>query len=308
MVQEEKITRIQELIYELKVSDVMKKEVIIVNPETLMSELREILRSNRISGTPVIIDEDKLVGIISIEDFIKWLAAEGHDCPVGEKMNKDVKTLFDDEPLIQAVSKFEQYGFGRFPVLDRESGKLVGVMTKGDIIEGLLKKLEVEYHEEEIHTYRASHIFEDIIADKTMLTFQYNLVGNDFKRAGECSSGLKKTLKRLGIHPEIVRRVAIATYEAEMNIIIYAQKGQIISEVSPDRIKIIAKDKGPGIPDIKKVMQPGYSTAPDWIREMGFGAGMGLNNIQKCADEMNLNSTVGKGTQLEINIAMKERK
>lgn len=307
MIEDERATKIQELIYELRVRDVMKHNVIVVNPLTLMSELKEILRSTRISGTPVI-EKDRLVGIISIEDFIKWLSSGEKDCPVSEKMNKEVKILFDDEPLVQAVSKFEQYGFGRFPVLERKSEKLVGVMTKGDIIEGLLKKLEVEYHEEEIHTYRASHIFEDIIANKTTLTFQYDIVGKDFIQAGECSSGLKKTLQRLGIYPEIVRRVGIATYEAEMNIAIFAREGEIVAEVSPDRIKIIARDMGPGIPDIKKAMRPGYSTAPDWIREMGFGAGMGLVNIQKCADEMDLKSKVGKGTQLEISIAMKERR
>jgi anti-sigma regulatory factor (Ser/Thr protein kinase) len=185
---------------------------------------------------------------------------------------------------------------------------LAGIITKGIIIEGLLKKLEIDYQEEEIHKYRASHIFEDIVADKTTLVFQYHVRGKDFDKGGEVASALKRTLKRLGIHPDIIRRAAIATYEAEMNIIIYADSGDMTVKVEPSRIFIKAEDSGPGIPDIEKAMQPGFTTAPDWVREMGFGAGMGLNNIQKCADGMVLNSTVGKGTVIEIDIGINNRK
>ncbi len=299
-----RFTKVQELVYELKVSDAMMRDVITARPETLMSELREILRSHRISGTPIM-EGDKLVGIISIEDFIKWLGEGGKDCPIKNKMTTDAETLYADEPLVHAVSKLEQLGFGRFPVVNRQNGKLVGVITKGDIIESLLRELEIDYHEEEIHRYRASHIFEDIMADKTTLSFQYSVKGKDFNQAGQVSSDLKKSLTRLGIHPRIVRRAAIASYEAEMNVVIFTEGGEIAVEVKPDKIRIGVKDSGPGIRDIKKALKPGYSTAPDWVRELGFGAGMGLNNIQKCADKMNLTSTVGKGTDLEINIGMK---
>lgn len=297
----EKITKVQELIYELKVGDVMKRDMITVKPDMPMGELREILRSHRISGTPVV-DGEKLAGIISIEDFIKWLADGMKDCTIADKMTKKVEVLYSDEALIHVLQKIERFGFGRFPVLERKEQRLVGIITKGIIIEGLLKKLEIDYHEEEIHKYRASHIFEDIVADKTTLVFQYHVSGKDFDRGGEVASALKRTLKRLGIHPDIIRRAAIATYEAEMNIIIYADGGDMTVKVEPRRIFIKAEDSGPGIPDIEKAMQPGFTTAPDWVREMGFGAGMGLNNIQKCADGMVLNSTVGKGTVIEIDI------
>lgn len=307
MNQEKRFTKVQELIYELKIKDVMRQNVIVVSPQTPMSELRTILRDRRISGTPVV-DKDKLVGIISIEDFIKWLTEGGKDCQVKERMTAEIKVLYTDEPLVQAVSKFERSGFGRFPVVDRQDGKLVGIITKGDIIEGLLRELEIDYHEEEIHRYRASHIFEDILANKITLLLQYYVKGKDFKQAGEVASGLKKTLRRLGIHPDIIRRAAIATYEAEMNLVIFTDAGQILVTVEPDKIYIRVQDSGPGIPDIKKALEPGYSTAPDWVRELGFGAGMGLNNIQKCADKMDITSTVGKGTLLEISIDMKDRK
>ena len=299
-----KITRVQELVYELKVRDAATNKAITATPETLMSELREILRFNRISGIPVL-DGEQLVGIISIEDFIKWLADKSEDCPIRDKMTTDVKALYADEPLIHAVSKLDQTGFGRFPVIDRQDGHVVGVITKGDIIERLLQKLEIDYHEEEIHRYRASHIFEDIIADKTTLVFQSFVKGQDFDSAGKVSSGLKKTLERLGIHPAIVRRAAIASYEAEMNLVIYTQGGEIIAKVLPDGLKIDIKDSGPGIADVEKALQPGYSTAADWVRELGFGAGMGLVNIKRCADSMELTSEVGKGTHLKITVEMK---
>ncbi|MEW6096400.1 MAG: CBS domain-containing protein [bacterium] len=301
MLQKEKISIIQELAYELKVGDVMIKDVITVSPENLIVDLREILRDKRISGTPVI-DKGKLVGVISIEDFIKCLANGQINATISEKMTKNIEILYEDEPLIHAINKFDRFGYGRFPVIRRKNGKLVGIITKGDIIHGLLRRLEDEFYEEEIKHLRASHIFEDIIANKTSIVLQYDIIGNDFKQAGEASSALKKTLARLGIYPHIVRKVAIATYEAEMNIVIFTNKGEVIANIQPKQIKIEAIDSGPGIPDIEKAMQPGFSTAPEWIRELGFGAGMGLNNIQKCADKMRLKSKVGKGTKLEIII------
>ena len=300
------ITKVQELVYEMRVGQVMVKDVITVSPDNPMSELRDLLRDNRISGVPVL-DKGKLVGMVSIEDFIKCLTEGKMNSPIRDKMNRNVETLYDNEPLVQAVEKLDRMGYGRFPVLERENDKLVGIITKGDVIRGLLRKIEVDYHEEEIHRYRASHFFEDIIADKTTLIFQYEVVGKDFDRAGAASSELKKTLRRMGTPPKVVRRVAIATYEAEMNIVAYTDGGEITARVTPQEIKIEATDAGPGIPDIRKAMEIGFSTAPNWIRELGFGAGMGLPNIKKCADLMNLESTVGKGTRLEITIHLDEK-
>jgi CBS domain-containing protein/anti-sigma regulatory factor (Ser/Thr protein kinase) len=298
-----KISKVQELVYELRVNDVMRRNVIAVKPGTPMAELRQILRDNKISGTPVA-DGDRLVGIVSLEDFIKWLAEGMRPCNVSERMTEKVETLYSDEPVVHVMGKIEQFGFGRFPVIDRGTNKLVGIVTKGDIIEGLLRKLEIDYHRGETRKYRHARIFEDITADRIALVFQYHVNGKNFNQAGEAASGLKKTLKHLRIHPDIIRRSAIAAYEAEVNIIIYTDGGEMTVTISPGQIYIKAEDSGPGIPDIEKAMQPGFSTAPDWVREMGFGAGMGLNNIQRCSDKMVLNSTVGKGTCLEITIEM----
>ena len=253
------------------------------------------------------VEEEKLAGIISLEDFIGWLADGGRDCPIADRMTRNVMAIHDDEPLVQAVNKLERFGFGRLPVLERKNGNLVGVITKGDIISGLLKKLEVDVQEAELRMARSSHVFEDIIADRSALIFEYRVAGGDFKRAGASASGLKTTLRRLGIHPQTTRRAAIATYEAEMNLIVFTSGGQIEAKVLPDMIKLKVEDGGPGIPDLEQAMQPGFSTAPDWVRELGFGAGMGLNNIQKYADRMSLNSTVGKGTRLELDVFLERR-
>jgi len=272
---ESKISKVQELVYEIRVGDVMKKNVITVGPQSMMSELGKILREKRISGTPVV-DQGKLMGIISIDDFVRWLAEKEQDCPVAGRMTEDVRTLYADEPVVQAVNRFDQLGYGRFAVVDRRDEKLLGIITKGDIVEGLLKKLEIDYYNEQTSHRTIQRFFDDVLADKAALFFQYSVTGHDFNKAGETASRIKTTLKRLGIAPQIVRRVAIATYEAEMNLIIYTEGA----------------------------LQPGYSTAPEWVRELGFGAGMGLQNIRKCASKMGLRSTVGKGTWLRINIAI----
>ena len=298
------VTRLQELTYELVVGDAMTENVVTVASQATMAEFREIMRTHRVSGTPVV-DKGQLVGIVSIEDLIKALADGEINATVGEKMARSVKTLRTDEPLVRAVGQFAHLNFGRFPVVDRE-GQLVGILTKGDIVRALLRELEVGYHEEETRRYRASHIFEDIVADEAALVFGYYVAGKDFNAAGAASSNLKTTLNRLGLPPPVIRRVAVATYEAEMNVVIYTDGGEIVAEVRPDRVRIEVSDTGPGILDVDRAMQPGFSTAPEWVREMGFGAGMGLPNIQACADVMRLDSTLGVGTRLEIIIHIEE--
>jgi CBS domain-containing protein/anti-sigma regulatory factor (Ser/Thr protein kinase) len=302
----QEVTKLQELTYELKIGDAMTPNVVTVTPQMTMAEFREVLRTHRISGTPVLAHK-QLVGVVSLEDLINALADGNLDATIGQKMARDPKTLYCDEPLVHAVGQFARLKYGRFPVIDRE-GNLVGILTQGDIVRALLRELEIDYHAEEIHRYRASHIFQDIVADDTALVFGYYVVGKDFNAAGTASSNLKTTLYRLGLPPPVIRRVAVASYEAEMNLVIYTAGGEIVAEVRPDRVRIEVIDNGPGIPDIEQAMQPGYSTAPEWVREMGFGAGMGLVNIRNCSDVMRLDSEVDVGTHLEIIIYIDKEK
>jgi CBS domain-containing protein/anti-sigma regulatory factor (Ser/Thr protein kinase) len=300
-------SKIQELAYEFKVKEAMSRDVITVSPHDTMKDVRKLLQEKRISGLPVM-DGAKMVGIISIDNFINSIMNGKAHITVKENMTTKVVSLYTDEPLIHAISKFDKFGYGRFPVLDHSTGALMGVITKGDIIKCLLKKLEVNYHEEEIHRYRASHIFDDIKSSKTSLTLRYKIKGGDYKHAGEQSGYLKVNLLRLGIPPQVVRQIIVASCEAEMNIIIFTDGGEIIARVEEDKIRVNAMDNGPGIPDVEKAMQPGYSTAPDWVREMGFGAGMGLPNIKNCTDDMNINSRPGKGTKLEFIVYLGMKK
>jgi len=288
-----------EILLELKISDVMSKDIITISSDAKMSEVENILREKQISGLPVL-DKDKLVGVISIEDLIHWLSSKTGDCAVSEMMTKNPKTMYSNQPLAHALKNFDQTGFGRFPIVDRENGKLLGIVTKGNIIQGTLKKLQSEYAEEEIRQYRASHIFDDITANFKELYLRYIIKGKDFDLAGQASTNLKKNLKRLGIKPEVVRKIAIASYEAEINVVLYADGGDMEVRVTPEEIALIIRDFGPGIEDIEKAMQSGYTTSEPWVKELGFGAGMGLPNIKKCSDIMDIESTPGEGTILKL--------
>ena len=136
----------------------------------------------------------------------------------------------------------------------------------------------------------------------SVLKWTYEVDGTDFTRAGEASSNLKKKLRALGIPAEVIRKVSIALYEGEINMVIHADGGVITIEMSPDRIDMILADHGKGIPDIEQAMQAGWSTAADEVRALGFGAGMGLPNMKKNTDEMKIESTVGVGTTVYMTV------
>ena len=131
---------------------------------------------------------------------------------------------------------------------------------------------------------------------------EYQVYEADFVNAGAASSAIKKTLKQLNVSPQIVKRVVVALYEAEVNAIAHAYGGMIYADIEPDKIVLKVDDKGPGIPDIDWAMQEGNSTASPEVRNMGFGAGMGLPNIQKNVDKLNVTSTVGVGTTVEMEV------
>lgn len=137
------------------------------------------------------------------------------------------------------------------------------------------------------------------------IKYVFDVEKDDFIRAGETSSKIKKILRQLGIDSAIVRKVSIASYEAEMNIVIHSLGGQIIMEITPGFIKIKAKDMGPGISNLDLAMKEGYSTATDKVREMGFGAGMGLPNMKRCADRFYVTSSAENGTLIEIEVDIK---
>lgn len=137
-----------------------------------------------------------------------------------------------------------------------------------------------------------------------MITLNYKISPEDFTRAGEASSDVKSKLKQLGVSPEAVRKVAIAMYEGEINMVIHARGGEITVNISPERIEMKLADEGPGIPDVELAMQAGYSTAPDEVRSLGFGAGMGLPNMKKYSDEMEIDTVMGVGTTIHMVVRL----
>ena len=145
----------------------------------------------------------------------------------------------------------------------------------------------------------------DRTEDLTMsdsLEFRYKIIPGDFKRAGEASTDVKKKLKTMGMPPEIVRRTAIAIYEGEINMVIHADGGEITVTVSDDAVRMVLADQGPGIPDVEKAMQAGFSTAAEEVRNLGFGAGMGLPNMKKYTDELSIETEKDVGTTVYMTV------
>ena len=134
----------------------------------------------------------------------------------------------------------------------------------------------------------------------------FQIIGGNFDTAGAASSQLKRQLVELGVNEEVIRHAAIATFEAEMNVIIYAAAGRLSFLITPTYIEIKIEDMGPGIEDVEQAMQEGYSTAPEWVRAMGWGAGMGLPNMKKNSDEFNVDSVVGEGTSIAMTMKFPE--
>ena len=137
------------------------------------------------------------------------------------------------------------------------------------------------------------------------MDLSFHIQGGDFTSAGTASSQVRRTLKELGVDASVIKRVVVALYEAEVNIVAHAYQGTITARINPERVFLQLVDEGPGIADIEKAMTPGFSTASQEVREMGFGAGMGLPNICRNADVFNIQSVPGKGTTVEITIQIK---
>jgi CBS domain-containing protein/anti-sigma regulatory factor (Ser/Thr protein kinase) len=295
------ITRVEELGYELIVGEVMTRDVTTFDEEMLMRAVLEVSRQSHISGAPVM-KNGELVGVLSMEDLIHCLANNDLDSPASKYMSTDLITIRASDPVVEAVKIFVSTGIGRLPVVD-EDGQLEGILTKGDITRGLLGALQNDYDKEELRKYRASHLFEDIESDRSGLILRYNIKQGDFTHGGAASGNIKKALLRLGATPQLARRCGIAVYEAEMNLIIHTTNGGVIRvEIDPQVISIRVVDDGPGIEDIDLALQPGFSTASEQVRELGFGAGMGLVNIARCVDEMIIKPSLENGTLLKMRI------
>jgi len=262
-----------------------------------MRDALDLIGKYKISGAPVAKD-GKLIGILSTEDLIRSLRDGRIDRKVTEYMTHNVITVREHDQVVEALKLFAKTKVGRLPVVD-EHNNLIGILTKGDISNGVLTALQRDIEAEELIRYRASHLFEDIVSDRTSLILRYSIKKDDFVHGGAASNRIKKALLRLGASNQVARKCGIAVYEAEMNLIIHTNNGGFLRvEVEQNKIIMEAYDDGPGIPDIDKAMTPGWSTATSEVRNKGFGAGMGLVNINNCVDEMIIKSSKESGTNL----------
>jgi CBS domain-containing protein/anti-sigma regulatory factor (Ser/Thr protein kinase) len=293
------ITRIEELAYELRVSEVMTRDVLTVTPDTAMGRLMELLQEHHITGAPVV-EREELVGVVSIADLLRAMQRGQLDAPVRDFMTSQLITISADDLVVRALDLFAETDINRLPVQGADK-QLMGIVTKSDITDGVLKALRSDFEREEVRRYRASHLFEDIDSDRTSLLLRYRVRPRDFKAGGTASTKIKRALLRLGADPQIARRCSIAACEAEMNLVIHTTNGGILrAEVEPHLIFMEALDDGPGIADIEQAKQPGFSTASEEVRALGFGAGFGLTNIGRCVDKMWIESKLGQGTRLEM--------
>ncbi|NBF41280.1 MAG: CBS domain-containing protein [Spirochaetes bacterium] len=276
----------------------MTPEIHTVGPEAKMRDVQEIMRAKYITGVPVV-DGKRLLGLVSVDDIIRALDEGYVDDSVVSRMTRNLIVLEDDMPLSFGISYVEKYQFGRFPVLNREK-ELVGIITSRDIILALLVELdhEVSRLEERVPDIGGAH-------RRGEATREFNIRNYDFENAGKASTELRKLLKQQGVDRKLIRRAAVAAYELEMNIVVHSQGGKLSFSVHDDEVEILAADRGPGIEDVEQALTEGYSTATEWVRSLGFGAGMGLPNAQRVCDEFDIESSES-GTTVRARIRFPE--
>ena len=304
----EKLTLVNELIYEIKVKEAMSKKVIFFKENTTFREIQLKLKEKKISGVPILDNVKNIIGIVSIDDVITAFDKGYVDNKITDYMSRDVITIPQNISVVSAINRLEKFKVGRLPVTESsDSKRIVGVITLSDILNRLLvvvQSIAERVEDKEIKNTQISHDLIKSIAKKPL---RFEVKGDDFDNAGRVASITKKYFQNLGIDKNIIRRIAIVCYETEMNICLHSLGGSMTIQVSDNNAVIYAHDKGPGIPDVELALKPGFTTASEKIRALGFGAGMGLPNIKHYADKLEIKSSLRTGTELKaiINLGVK---
>ena len=283
---------VMELLQRFKVRDVMKRKVLSVARATTLREAQRVMRENRISGVPVA-ENGRLYGIVSVNDIINALDGGWIDETCERHMATSLVVLEAGMPLAYALRYFNNYTYGRFPVLDAER-RLVGIVSQRDVMRALLLELTVELRKLE---RKISDAPAERPSDK-YLRREYAVIHNDLTNAGKAANEIRQILREKKVERGLARRVAVAAYELEINICIHSHGGVLTFILADDKVIVQAKDRGPGIADTEWACRDGTSTANDWIRSMGFGAGMGLSNSKRVSDAFEIQSEVGKFTRV----------
>lgn len=286
---------IMELLQRLRVKDVMRDhDIVSVVRTDSMRFAQNLMKRNHISGVPVLEDR-RLFGVVSVNDIITALEGGWIGEPCQKHMATSLVVLEEDMPLAFAIKFFQNYTFGRFPVLNKDRD-FVGIVSQRDVTRVLMHELtnELARLEGKAVAPRTETKSEGALPYYSMR--QFVVVRNDLSNAGKAANEIKKMMKDAGLDNKVVRRVAVAAYELEINVCIHSLGGTITFILDKDEATVIAKDRGPGIADVDWACQDGTSTANDWIRSMGFGAGMGLANSKRVADSFSITSKVPTGT------------
>lgn len=308
-----------ELLFKLKVRDVMSKNIITADPQTTMRDIQKLMKEHYITGVPIT-ESEVLVGIISMDDIINAFDRNSIDTPCESQMTRNIIVLQENMPLSLVVSYFNKYKFGRFPVLNKKN-KLTGIVTTSDVIAALLvamnkevERLEIEAQEAqealqmEDEKNKSARVARSKILEKAKKLehypnrlIEFKTEPFNFEIAGQASTEIKKILRNMGVDKALARRIGIASYELEINQVVHSKGGMMRYYINAENLVIEAIDKGPGIPDVEAALTEGFSTATEQVRAFGFGAGMGLPNTKRVSDEFHIESEVGKSTKVRVH-------
>lgn len=291
-------TVVLELIHRLKVGDVMSRHLVVAQRCDSLRRLQSLMRENGITGIPIVAGK-RLLGLITVDTIFRALEQASIEEPAGKWMTRNTVVLEEEMPLSLGLSSMEKYRYGRFPVLNRDR-ELVGIITSRDVLRGLLVRINKEV--ERLEGPRQPHVD----ASGCGYSAEFPIRKYDLEHAGKAASELKQALLGRGFSTGVVRRAAIAAYELEMNLVLHSDGGRLIFDLGERSLTIVARDIGPGIADTRVVMEEGYSTASEWIRSLGFGAGMGLPNVRRVADRFSIVSEVGEGTEVRAVISLRK--
>lgn len=303
MPERNKLAQYAALFEDIKAGDIMSTHVVEIAADKKIAHAKELMKIKKISGIPVVDENRRLVGIISIEDIIHALEFNKINDPIRRIMSPNVVTIHRGDSLAAVVDKFENYKYGRFPVVD-DDNRVSGIISKEDILHAILEKFNLIYIHDRKRTNTLNTEHSAITGERLKVeeaSFHYQIDTADIDAAGSGAALLKQHLAGKGFPNDTVRRVGVATYEAETNVVIHSHgQGDIYFFQDEDRFIVRVVDNGVGIEDLDKAMKEGYSTAPDHIRERGFGAGMGIANMKRFADKLVIISEKNVGTQVEM--------
>jgi len=275
----------------------MNRNVVSFPPNSSFRDIQLCMKDKRFSGTPIV-ENGHIVGIISIDDIITAFDKGFIDQKVESYMKRNVVTIPENYSLIAATNLFKKFRFGRLPVVKSQASlELVGILTYGDILSHLL--MEINTIAEKFEAQEKTSSGAVIHGENS---YHFEIPHDNFDIAGVASTTVKKKLTEHGIKQSVIRRIAVICYEAEINVIVHSLGGYMDVTLYDDRVRIFVADEGPGIPDIERAMQPGFTTANEKIRSLGFGAGLGLSNMKRCADKFHIKSSMETGTEIDATV------